>query len=185
LVLRLDLSGNPTFAEAIRRVREVCLGALSHQELPFEKLVEELHPDRNLGLNPLFQVNFAFQNTPRVSPQLSAIEVDELAVETGIARFDLHLFMEEMDGQLKGYCDCDTNLFHGETIERLLGHFKTLLEGVVENPNQRVTDLPILTDSRMEHRLRGWNVRVARVRGLSISPLTFVPATVRSPCRTG
>jgi amino acid adenylation domain-containing protein len=157
LVLRVDLSGNPTFAEAIRRVREVCLGALSHQELPFEKLVEELHPDRNPGLNPLFQVNFAFQNTPRVSPQLSAIEVDELAVETGIARFDLHLFMEEMDGQLKGYCDSDTNLFHARTIEGLLGHLKTLLEGVVENPNQRIADLPILTEAEKHQLLVQWN----------------------------
>ena len=157
LVLRLDLSGNPTFAEVIRRVREVCLGALSHQELPFEKLVEELHPDRNLGLNPLFQVNFAFQNTPRVSPHLSAIEVDELAVETGIARFDLHLFMEEMDGQLKGYCDCDTNLFHAETIEGMIGHFQTLLEGIVANPEQRLSELPVLTDPERHQLLVEWN----------------------------
>jgi non-ribosomal peptide synthetase component F len=78
LVFRLDLSGNPTFAQTMARVREVCLGALSHQELPFEKLVEEMHPDRNLGQNPLFQVSFAFQNTPRVPPRLSGIEINEL-----------------------------------------------------------------------------------------------------------
>ena len=157
LVLRLDLSGNPTFAEVIRRVREVCLGALSHQELPFEKLVEELHPARNLGHNPLFQVSFAFQNTPRVSPQLSTIKVDDLEVETGIARFDLHLFMEEMDGLLKGYCDYDANLFDAETIERLLGHFQTLLEGVVENPDRPVTDIPILTEAEKHQLLVEWN----------------------------
>ncbi len=157
LVLRLDLSGNPTFAEVIRRVREVCLGALSHQELPFEKLVEELHPARNLGLNPLFQVNFAFQNTPRVSPQLSTIKVDDFVVETGIARFDLHLFMEEMDGLLKGYCDYDANLFDAETIERLLGYFETLLEGVVETPDRPVTDISILTDAEKRQLLVEWN----------------------------
>jgi aspartate racemase len=157
LVLRLDLSGNPTFAETIRRVREVCLGALSHQELPFEKLVEELHPARNLGHNPLFQVSFAFQNTPRFSPQLSTINVDELAVETGIARFDLHLFMEEIDGCLKGYCDYDTNLFNAETIEKMVGHFQTLLAGIVRNPQQRISDLPLLTDSEKHQLLVEWN----------------------------
>jgi amino acid adenylation domain-containing protein len=157
LVLRLDLSSNPTFAEAIGRVREVCLGALSHQELPFEKLVEELHPDRNLGHNPLFQVSFAFQNTPRFSPQLSNIKVDELQVETGIARFDLHLFMEEIDGHLKGYCDYDTNLFNADTIESLLDHFQTLLESVVRNPDQRVTEIPILTEAEKHQLLVEWN----------------------------
>ena len=129
LVLRLDLSGNPTFTETISRAREVCLGALSHQELPFEKLVEELHPERDLSHNPLFQVTFAFQNTPRFPPRLSDITINELEVETGIARFDLHLFMEEIDGHLKGYCDYDTNLFNADTIERMIGHFQILLEG--------------------------------------------------------
>ena len=157
LVLSLDLSGNPTFAEAIRRVREVCLGALSHQDLPFEKLVEELHPDRNLGHNPLFQVSFAFQNTPRRSPQLSAIDVHELEVETGIARFDLHCFMEEIDGHLKGYCDYDTNLFNADTIERMIGHFRTLLEGIVANPEQPISELPLLTEPERHQLLVEWN----------------------------
>ena len=157
LVLRLDLSSNPTFAETLGRAREVCLGALSHQELPFEKLVKELNPDRSLGHNPLFQVSFAFQNTPRVSPQLSNIKVDELPVETGIARFDLHLFMEEMDGHLKGYCDYDANLFNADTIERLLDHFQTLLEGVVQNSYQRVTEIPILTEAERHRLLVEWN----------------------------
>jgi amino acid adenylation domain-containing protein len=145
LVLRLDLSGNPTFAETIRRVREMCLGALSHQELPFEKLVEEMHPDRNLGQNPLFQVSFAFQNTPRFPLRMSGMTVDELEVEAGIARFDLHLFMKEIDGHLEGYCDYDTNLFNADTIERMVDHFQTLLESIVVDPNQRISDLPLLS----------------------------------------
>ena len=152
LVLRLNLSGNPTFAETIARAREVCLAALSNQELPFEKLVEELHPDRHPGRNPLFQVSFAFQNTPRVPPQLPGITVEELEVETGIARFDLHLFMEEIDGHLKGYCDYDTNLFNADTIERMLGHFQTLLQGIVANPEQRIADLPLLSGAE-KHQL--------------------------------
>jgi amino acid adenylation domain-containing protein len=147
LVFRLDLSGNPTFAEAIARVRDVCLGALSHQELPFEKLVEEIHPDRNLGQNPLFQVTFAFQNTPRVSPNLTGLVVEDLEIDTGIGAFDLHLFMEEIGGRLQGYCIYDGGLFKADTIERMLGHFKTLLEGIVRNPDQRISELALLTDS--------------------------------------
>ena len=130
---------------------------MSHQELPFEKLVEELHPDRSLGHNPLFSTTFAFQNTPRFSPQLSDIKVDELEVESGIARFDLHLFMEELDGHLKGYCDYDTNLFNADTIERMLGHFKTLLEGIVANPEQPISELPLLTEAEKHQILIGSN----------------------------
>ena len=157
LVFRLDLSGNPTFAETIAQVREVCLGALSHQELPFEKLVEETHPDRNLGQNPLFQVSFAFQNTPRVPPRLCGMAVEELEVEAGIARFDLHLFIEELDGHLEGYCNYDTNLFNADTIERMVGHFQTLLEGIVRNSEQRISELPLLTDSEKHQLLVEWN----------------------------
>jgi amino acid adenylation domain-containing protein len=157
LVLRLDLSGNPTFAEALSRVREVCLGALSHQELPFEKVVEELHPDRNLGRNPLFQVTFAFQNTPRFPAQLSGISVSELEMETGVARFDLHLFMEEKDGGLKGYFDYNTDLFNADTIERLLGHFQNLLDGIVTDPDCRISDLPLLTQAEKHQLLVEWN----------------------------
>ena len=157
LVLRLDLSGNPTFAETISRARKVCLEAFSHQELPFEKLVEELHPDRALGHNPLFRATFAFQNTPRFSPQLSSIRVDELEVETGIARFDLHVFMEEVDGHLKGYCDYDANLFSADTIERMLGHLKTLLQGIVVDPEQPISELPLLTEPEKHQILTEWN----------------------------
>jgi len=157
LVLRLDLSADPTFAETIAQARDICLAALSHQELPFEKLVEELHPDRKLGHNPLFQVSFAFQNTPRFPLRLSGMTVEELEVETGIARFDLHLFMEEADKHLEGYCDYDANLFNADTIERLLGHFQTLLEGIVANPDQRISDLPLLGDAEKHQLLVEWN----------------------------
>ena len=153
LILRLDLSGNPTFVETIARAREVCLGALRHQELPFEKLVEELHPERLLGRNPLFQVSFAYQNTPQVPLRLSRITVEDLEVETGIARFDLHLFMEEVDGHLNGYCDYDINLFDAGTIERMLGHFQTLLEGIVADPEQCIADLPLLSEAEKYHLL--------------------------------
>jgi amino acid adenylation domain-containing protein len=157
LVLRLDLSSNPTFIETLRRAREVILQALSHQDLPFEKLVEKLEPVRDLTHNPLFQISFSFQNTPRVSPKLSDIVVEELEVDTGIARFDLHFFMEEVGGQLKGYCDFDTNLFQAATIERMLGHFEVLLEGIVADADQRIGQLPLLTEAEKQQLLVQWN----------------------------
>jgi len=156
LVLRLDFSGNPTFAEVIQRARNVCISALSHREVPFERLVEELHPDRTLGQNPLFQVSFAFKNTPRDPLDLADISVEDLEVESGIARFDLHLFMEETDGHLKGYCDYDTDLFNADTIERLLGHFQTLLHGMVDDPDQRISDLPMLSEAERHQLLVEW-----------------------------
>ena len=82
-----------------------------------------------------------------MSPSLSKIKVDELEVHPGIARFDLHLFMEEVDGQLKGYCDYDTNLFNADTIDRLVGHFQTLLDGIVIKPEQPINELPLLTEA--------------------------------------
>jgi amino acid adenylation domain-containing protein len=157
LVLRSDLSGDPTFVETMNRVKDVCLGALSHQELPFEKLVEELNPVRDLSQNPLFQVAFAFQNTPRFVPQLSRIRVNEVEVETGIARFDLHCFMEEEDGYLKGAFDYNTDLFNADSIKRLIGHFEILLEGIVINPHQRISELPLLTDAEKQLVSLDWN----------------------------
>jgi len=157
LVLRLDLSGNPTFTEALARAREVCLGALSHQDVRFEKVVEEIHPDRHLDRNPLFQVTFAFQNTPCVRPKLPGLKVEELQVETGIARFDLHLVIEEVAGRLEGYFDYDTNLFRPATIERMVGHFENLLKALVEDPHRRISDLPLLSESEHRQLVVDWN----------------------------
>ena len=131
LVLRADLSGNPTLGEVLSRVREVCVGAYAHQDLPFERLVEELHPERDLSRNPLFQTTFAFQNTPRFPLELAGLTTNELEVDTGIARFDLHLFMEEEEKGLRGYLDYNTDLFNSATIAGMLGHFQTLLEAIV------------------------------------------------------
>ncbi|HVF39888.1 MAG TPA: amino acid adenylation domain-containing protein, partial [Gemmatimonadaceae bacterium] len=157
LVMRLDLSGNPTFTEALGRARDVCLGALEHQEVRFEKIVEELHPDRRPDHNPFFEVTFAFRNTPCVVPELTGLKVEALHVQTGIARFDLHLFLEEVAGHLEGYFDYDTNLFHAETIERTVGHFENLLKAVVEDPHRRISDLPLLSEAEQQQLLIEWN----------------------------
>jgi len=157
LVLRTDLSGNPTFRELLGRVREVALGAYTHQDIPFEKLVEELRPKRDLSRNPLFQVMFALQNTPRFDLKLPGLTLSPFEVDNGTARFDLTLFLAETDGGLTGAVRYSTDLFDAATITRMLGHFSTLLEGVVANPDQRLSDLPLLTNVERQQLVVKWN----------------------------
>jgi len=157
LVLRTDFSGDPTFRALLDRVREVCLEAYAHQDVPFEKLVEELHPERNLSHNPLFQVTFSLQNTPRFPLELAGLTANDLEVDAGIARFDLELFVEEGESGLRGYVNYNTDLFSAATIDRMLGHLQELLEGVVENPGRRLWDLPMLTEPERQQLLVKWN----------------------------
>ena len=103
LVLRVDLSGNPTFRELLGRTRQTCLDAYAHEDLPFEMLVEELKPERNINQNPLFQVTFVLQNFPKAPFEASDITAVEMDIDPGIARFDLHVFMTEEENRLKGY----------------------------------------------------------------------------------
>ena len=157
LVLRTNLSGNPTFRELLGRVREVALGAYAHQDLPFEKLVEELQPDRNLSHNPLFQVMFVLQNAPRPELELSDLTLSFLRAESGIARFDLTLFMWEDANGLVGRLEYNTDLFDADTITRLLRQFQTLLEGIVAEPEQRLSALPLLSEAGRHQLLLEWN----------------------------
>jgi amino acid adenylation domain-containing protein len=168
LVLRTDLSGNPTFREVLSRVREVALGAYAHQDLPFEKLVEELHPERNLNQNPLFQVVFTLQNAPMEALELPGLTLSPLQfVDTGTTRFDLefHLWertqknglgIDSADG-ISGFVVYSTDLFDATTITRMLGHFQTLLESIVANPEQRIADLSILSEAERHQLLVEWN----------------------------
>jgi amino acid adenylation domain-containing protein len=157
LLLRTNLSGNPTFRELLAHVREVCLEAYSHQELPFEKLVEELHPERDLSHNPLFQVTFAFQNTPSFPLELAGLTVNELEVIAEISKFDLELFIEEGGSHLQGYVNYNTDLFNADTIIRLISHFQTLLEGIVANQDARIGNLPLLMEAERHQLLVEWN----------------------------
>jgi amino acid adenylation domain-containing protein len=168
LVLRTDLSGNPTFRELLSRVRKVALGAYAHQDLPFEKLVEELHPERSLNQNPLFQVVFALQNAPMEALELPGLTLSPLQfVDTGTTRFDLefHLWEQRQNNGLgadssegiSGFVVYSTDLFDAATITRMLGYFQTLLEGIVANPEQRIAELPILTKAEQHQLLMEWN----------------------------
>jgi len=147
LVLRTDLSGNPTFRELLSRVRKVCLEAYANQEVPFERIVQELQPERSLSHNPLFQVTFALQNTPTCPLKLAGVTTQDLELGSGIASFDLHLFMIEHETTLTGWLVYNTDLFDASSIARLVSHFQILLEGIVANPDERICDLPILTAS--------------------------------------
>jgi len=157
LPLRTDLSGNPTFRHVLARVREVCFGAYSHQDLPFEKLIEEMRPERSLSRNPVFQVIFTLQNTPRLSLELAGLRTEELEIFTGITRFDLELFMEERDNELQGYLNYSTDLFDESKIIRMLGHFETLLTEIVTDPDQRIFEFPLLTEAERQKILVEWN----------------------------
>ncbi|GAX45183.1 McnC protein [Tolypothrix sp. NIES-4075] len=167
LVLRTDLSGNPTFRELLSRVKEVALGAYAHQDLPFEKLVEELHPERNLNQNPLFQVVFALQNAPMSALELPGLILSPLEFDTTTTRFDLefHLWEREANNQLwvdsskgiSGFVIYRTDLFDEATITRMLEHFQILLEGIVANPEQRIANLPLLSQLEQHQLLSEWN----------------------------
>ncbi len=157
LVLRVDLAGNLTFLELLARVREVCLAAYARQDLPFEKLVEELHPERSLSRNPLFQVTFGLQNTQKIPLELVGLKVSDLNLDPGTARFDLELLIEDEDSGLWGYANYNADLFEPETIKRIIGHFQVLLEGIVAKPEQQLSDLPLLTQVERHQLLVEWN----------------------------
>ncbi|HEU4594975.1 MAG TPA: amino acid adenylation domain-containing protein, partial [Pyrinomonadaceae bacterium] len=150
LALRGDLTGEPSFRELLGRVREVTLGAYAHQEVPFERLVEELQPERSLSHQPLFQSMFALQNTPREALRLPGLELSELDVENITTRFDLSLSLTEVDGCLVGTMRYMTDLFETATIERWCEHFRTLLVGIVANPDERVSKLELLSEAERE-----------------------------------
>jgi amino acid adenylation domain-containing protein len=157
LVLRVDLSGEPSFRQLLGRVREVALEAYSHQELPFEKLVEELQPERDVSRNPLFQVMFILQNAPRRDLELGGLEVSPVEVEIGTAKFDLTLSLSDRAQGLAGVLEYSTDLFDRETVERLAGHYRRLLEGAVDNPEERISRLPLLTEREQHQILVEWN----------------------------
>jgi amino acid adenylation domain-containing protein/non-ribosomal peptide synthase protein (TIGR01720 family) len=156
LVLHTDLSGNPTFQQLLSRVRQETLNAYLHQDLPFEQLVDVLKPPRNLGYSPLFQVMLVFQNMPLEELDLAGLTATFLSPTNKIARFDLTLSLTEKNEQLEGYLEYNTDLFDASTIQRMIGHFQVLLAGIVDHPQQRINELPLLTVAEQQQCL-AWN----------------------------
>jgi amino acid adenylation domain-containing protein len=161
LVLRADLSGDPEFPELLRRVRQTTLDAYAHPNVPFEFLVERLQPTRDMSRNPLVQVSFVFQNTPVSVSHIDDLELRQMQAEAGTARFELEVFLWEENGALRGDFAYYTDLFAADTIARLVGHFETLLTAVVDDPNRRVSELPILTEDQRRQLLVDWNATAA------------------------
>lgn len=157
LVLRTNMDGNPPFREILRRVRTVALGAYDHQALPFEKLVEELQPRRDLSCTPLFQVMFVLQNTPSAALALQGLTLCPLDVVSHTSKFDLTLSMLDTKRGLTGRLEYSTDLFDATTMARMLRHFHTLLEGIAANHERRLSDLPLLTAAERQQLLVTWN----------------------------
>ncbi len=157
LVLRANLTGHPSFSELMARMRTVCLDAYSHQSLPFEKVVEALQPERTLSHNPLVQVAFQLRNYSKRIIDLPDIEVEEMELEREIAKFDLTLAVAEKGEQLTGTFEYSTDLYDDATIRRMMGHYATLLQGIVANPEERLSDLPLLTAAERHQLLIEWN----------------------------
>jgi surfactin family lipopeptide synthetase A len=155
LVLRTNLSGNPTLRELLVRVREVTNSAFAHEDVPFEYLVKELHPERHLGQNPLFQVMLTLEPSLPVLP--SGWTLTQMDVETDTAEIDLYLELDDRPEGLIGRFEYSTDLFDAATIDRMVGHWQTLLEGIVANPNQHLAELPFLTEAERQQLLVEWN----------------------------
>jgi amino acid adenylation domain-containing protein len=181
LVLRTDLSGDPSFRELLRRVRGTSLEAYDNQELPFEKLVEELERGRDLSRSPLFQVMFALENMQSALPQLPGLEVSVLDLDTGSAKNDLILSLKEGDAGLKGKIEYNCDLFESETIARFSGHFQKLLEGIVTDPERKVGSLPLLTESERRQVVSGWNSTQADYDRNACIHSLFEAAVARNP----
>ncbi|BCL80820.1 non-ribosomal peptide synthetase [Ktedonobacteria bacterium brp13] len=172
LIMRSDLSGNPTFREVLARVRSVALGAYAHQELPFEYLVEALQPERNLSRSPLFQVMFVHQHAQSSSSsglQLGGTSLSPVAQTQTTSKFDLTLFTTHTTHGLRCVVEYSTDLFEATTIARLLEHWRLLLENIVEHPDYNIGSFPLLTHDELNLVLRECNnteLDIAQLGGL-------------------
>ena len=157
LVLRLETNDCSSFRELVRRAREVCLGAYEHQDLPFEKLVEELRPERSLSHTPLFQTLFVMQNVPRGGFDVEDLRLEGLPTEMGVVKFDLTLVVEEAIEGLIYTFEYNTDLFESQTIARMSSHLALLLEDVVSNPDRQLSGLTLLSAAERRQIVYDWN----------------------------
>ncbi|HEX2225367.1 MAG TPA: condensation domain-containing protein, partial [Thermoanaerobaculia bacterium] len=163
LVLRSDLSGDPAFRELIGRVRESTVGAQTHPDVPFERLVEELRPERDLSRPPLYQVVFTMQNTPDATLALPELSLVPLLFETGTAKNDLMLSVSEVNGLAGGHLEYSLDLFDEAAARRILGHYRALLEGIAADPDRPLSALPLLGEAERWQLLEEWNDTAAEL----------------------
>ncbi|HSL82667.1 MAG TPA: amino acid adenylation domain-containing protein, partial [Thermoanaerobaculia bacterium] len=173
LVLRADLRGRPGLAAAVRRLKEVALDAYEHQDLPFERLVAELRPRRDLSRTPLFQVLFTLQNTDAALPELPGVAVERLELATGAARFDLELALVQQGSEVRGRLIYNRDLFDATTARRLVRHLEALLAAAAEAPERPLLELPLLAPAERHQVLREWGVPGAPAATAPLLPAAF------------
>jgi natural product biosynthesis luciferase-like monooxygenase protein len=184
LALRSNVGGDPTVRELLARIRDVTLTAYEYREMPYEKLVEELQPQRNLSFDPICQVFFMLQNVPTAPLKLSGIDLSIAPVYTGTSKSDLTIWCIEQPDYLDVTAEFSTDLFESPTIERMMGHYVTILEGMVANPDQKISRLPLLTAPEQQTILGAWNATdVDYSRHQTISQL-FEEQVARTPDAT-
>jgi amino acid adenylation domain-containing protein len=184
LALRCDLSGDPSFRQLLERARETTMGALAHQDLPFEMLVEELQPQRNRSHTPLFQVIFDLNNAAPGAIgalEFSNLKAEALQVEAGVAHADLVMSLMENGDALSGKLRYNTDIFDAATSSRMLEHFQVLLKGAVADPDRRVSDMPLLTEVERRRLLSEWNDTVSEYPRDKCVPELFEAQVERSP----
>jgi amino acid adenylation domain-containing protein len=157
LIIRHAFKDNFKFVEILKQVKKSAIEAYTNQDAPFEKVIETIKTERQLTYNPLFQVMFVLQNIPLDLEKAKLLDITLQEVETGISKFDLTLSMIELENVLEGIWEYNTDLFKPDTIQRMAGHFQTLLQGIVSNPDQKISELPILTEEEKHKILIEWN----------------------------
>ncbi|UCH92335.1 MAG: amino acid adenylation domain-containing protein [Candidatus Aminicenantes bacterium] len=159
LVFRTDLSGNPSFRQLLERVRKVTSEAYDNQDIPFEKLVEEFQPERYMSLTPLFQVMLVLQNVPKQQVNLpgQGFSISSISVHNKTCKFDLWISITQLGKILSGVIEYNSDIFIAFTIKRLINHFEILLKGIVQEPDGRINDFPILSPEERKQLLMDWN----------------------------
>ena len=180
LVFRGDLDSKITFRELVQQVRTYALEAYSHQDVPFEKLVEELVPQRTMNISPLFQVMFTFQNIPKQIFEISGLEMEELEFETGIAKFDLSIEAFEDD---RFHCrfEYNTDLFDKATVLRQMSHFRNLVLSGLKNPDEPISRIPLMDASELDQTILQWNDTAVDDAGAKHIQTVFEKQAAKTP----
>ncbi len=179
LPIRTSLAGRPSLRELLGRVRIGAAGVHEHQEIPFERIVEELRPERSSGRNPFFQVVFAFQNVPMPAPYLPGLELALHRVDAGTAMFDLTLDLEEHPDGLRGWIEHAADRFAATTIDRFAGHLENLLTAAVSEADVPLAELPILSAAERQQLVAEWNDRAVEIPPVAIHRLFEEQARLR------
>lgn len=182
LVFCSDLSGDPTFRELLHRVRTVALGAFAHQDVPFGVLVDELQPERDLSRTPLTQVVLlVLKNEPEGAVKFAGVELAPFIVDGQSSKFDMTMSLWDREAGFGGWIEYNTDLFDAATVIRLTEHFRTLLAGIVANPDRRLSELPLLTETERHQMLLEWNDTAREWPAQSCVHELFAAQAARTP----